>query len=312
MPEPVKLVASFLTKENEFQLLQADDAAKAAARAGVEIEIVFADNNPVEQIQQLFKYVHAPREARPRAIVVETVSGEGLERVARNAVQAGIGWVLMNRTVAYLDELRSRFPKLPIATVTTDQVEIGRIQARQFRLFLPGGGSVLYLQGPSDTSVARERLQGMQEALADTRIAVSILEGRWTEESGAKAVQAWLRLKTFESAAVDVVGCQNDAMAMGARRVLHAHPDQPARPWTDVPFTGVDGVPDVGQRLVQEGKLAATIVTPSNGGPAVDLVTGWLRSGVAPPAQLVLPAVPFPADSELAARWAARPRSSAV
>lgn len=307
MPETAKLVASFLTKDNEFQLLQADDAARAAARAGIEIEVVFADNNPVEQIQQLFRFVHAPAEARPRAIVVETVSGEGLERVARNAVQAGIGWVLLNRNVAYLRELRSRFPQLPIATVTTDQVEIGRLQGRQFRTLLPAGGSVLYVQGPSDTSVARERLEGMQEVVAGADLRVAVVEGRWTEESGAKAIQGWLRLKTFETTPIDVVGCQNDAMAMGARRVLHAHAAQPPRPWTKVPFTGVDGVPEVGQRLVQEGKLAATIVTPSNGGPAVDLVAAWLKTGAQPPAELVLHPVPFPEDSELARRWTAPP-----
>ena len=60
---------------------------------------LFADNNAVQQIHQLFRHVHAPEGERPAAIVVETVTGEGLERVARNAVAAGIGWVLLNRQV---------------------------------------------------------------------------------------------------------------------------------------------------------------------------------------------------------------------
>ena len=92
--------------------------------------------------------------------MVETVTGEGLERVARNAADAGVGWVLLNRRVTYLDELRSTHPALPLSTVGTDQAEVGRIQGRQLRALLPGGGPVLYVQGPPDTSVAQERLAG--------------------------------------------------------------------------------------------------------------------------------------------------------
>ena len=97
-----RLVASFLSRDQEFQVLQAQDARLAAARHGLDIEIVFADSNAVQQIQQLFRFIHLPPQERPAAIVVETVTGEGLERVARNAVQAGMGWVLLNRKVGYL------------------------------------------------------------------------------------------------------------------------------------------------------------------------------------------------------------------
>jgi len=56
-----------------------------------------AEGNAVVQIHQLSACVHAPGERRPAAIVVETVVGEGLERVARNAVKAGIGWAPSTR-----------------------------------------------------------------------------------------------------------------------------------------------------------------------------------------------------------------------
>src|SRR4029077_18551261 len=133
-----------LTRDQEFQRLQALDAQEAAARHGLGVEVVFADNNAIEQIQQLFKYIYRPEAERPAAIVVQTVTGEGLERVARNAVQSGIGWVLLNRRVPDRDDLRRKHPRLPIASVGTDQIEIGRIQGRQFRALLPSGGAVLY------------------------------------------------------------------------------------------------------------------------------------------------------------------------
>ena len=115
------ILVSLLAQDQEFQRLQADDARAAAARAGLDAEVLFADNTAVLQIQQLYRAIHRPSDARPAAIVVETVVGEGLERVAHAAVEAGIGWILVNRRVAYLEDLRRRHPELPISLVGTDQ-----------------------------------------------------------------------------------------------------------------------------------------------------------------------------------------------
>jgi ribose transport system substrate-binding protein len=295
-----RLVASFLSRDQEFQLLQAEDARAAAGRHGFEIEILFADLNAVEQIQQLFRFIHLPAAERPAAIVVETVTGEGLERVARNAADAGVGWVLLNRRVAYLDELRSAHPGLPLATVGTDQAEVGRIQGRQLRALLPGGGPVLYVQGPPDTSVAQERLAGVREGMGEG-FEVRMVAGQWTEKSAEKSVQAFLRLKTNESFVPRVVASQNDAMALGARRAVSGLADRERKQaWNAVVYAGCDGLPEGGQKLVKEGKLAATVVTPSNTGPAVDLVAAALRTGRSGPAQVVLKPASCPDLSAIA------------
>ena len=46
-----------------------------------------------------------------------------------------------------------------------------------------------------------------------------------------------------------------------------AHPQSSKKEWGSAVYTGCDGLPDGGQRLVREGVLAATVVTPSNAGP---------------------------------------------
>ncbi len=135
-----KVVVALLSERQEFQLMQAADARECAARAGLEIEVLFAEDNAIQQIHQLFERIHAPEAERPAAIVVESVTGEGLERVARNAVKAGIGWVLVNGKVTYLDALRKERSDLPIASVSVDNEEAGRIQGRQLRALLPEGG----------------------------------------------------------------------------------------------------------------------------------------------------------------------------
>ena len=295
------ILVSLLAQDQEYQRLQADDARTTAARAGFEAEVVFAENSAVLQIQQLYRAIHRPAEARPAAIVVETVVGEGLERVARAATQAGIGWILVNRRVAYLEDLRRGHPELPIALVGTDQLEVGRLQARQFRALIASGrGVVLYVQGPPDTSAAQERRQGATEGLAGTGIEMRVLDGDWSEASGERAVERWLRLKTSEGVRPDVVGCQNDSMAVGAGRALEAWRARPEL--ARLPRTGCDGLRDGGRRLVDVRQLAATVITPSNTGPAIELLARSLRSRQPAPAEILLPPTSYPALEELAKR----------
>jgi ribose transport system substrate-binding protein len=301
--KPGLLVA--LLVDHEFQRFQAEDARSAAARQGFDLEVVFADNSAILQIQQLYKAIHRPAGQRVKAIVVETVVGEGLERVARAAAQAGIGWILINRRVSYLEELRRAHPALPIATVGTDQIEIGRIQARQFRVLVPAEqGAVLYVQGPADTSAARERLAGVQQGLAGSAIELRVLDGDWTEESGGRAVERWLRLRTSEGVRPALVGCQNDTMAVGAKKALEASKTRPDL--AQLPLTGCDGLVEGGRRLVDQRQLAATVVTPSNTGPAIDLLARFLSTQQPPPAELQLSPASYPEIEELARRQAVK------
>jgi len=279
-----KIVVSLLTKDQEFQVMQAADAERAAARAGFDIEVVYANNNTALQQERLYHFVHAHERTRPAAIVAQTVSGEGLPRVALEAVKAGIGWVLLSTDVPYIDALHAEYPELPISVVTTDQLSIGRIQGRQFRSLLPAGGNIIYIQGRADTSAARLRLQGMEEAIDGSKIKAKVLIGEWTEASGERAVLSWLRLSTSEGETLSLVGAQNDAMAIGARKAIAARRPQ----WLHLPFTGCDGLPEGGQLLVKEGQLAATVIMQSNAGPAIDLIAAQLNKRQPAPARVVL------------------------
>ena len=295
MPQKPKLVVALLDENQEFQRLQADDARARAAESGVSVDVVFAENSAIYQIQQLYKVIQVPAEQRPAAILVETVAGGGLERVARAAVRNGIGWVLMNRKVSYIAGLRQESGTVPVMAVSTDQLEIGRIQGRQIRALLPPGRTeVVYVQGPADTSAAQERLQGAREVLQGSGADLKVVDGQWTEASGTQALESWQRLKRFDTVApIAVVACQNDAMAMGAKRALTAAGGELAR----VALTGVDGLED--GRLVKVGQLTATVIVPSNTGPAVKIVADALRNGVPVPELVLLSPASFPEIHEL-------------
>jgi ribose transport system substrate-binding protein len=294
-----KVIVALPDRSNEFQHLQAADAQSTAARVGLEIEVLDADSNAILQIQQIFKYIHA--QDRPRAIVVEPVATEGMERVAQKAAAAGIGVGILNCTVGYVDGLRQQYPKLPIFMLGSDQVEIGRLQGRQMRALLPAGGTALYIQGPLSATAARERFQGMQEATSGSAIQTVVIDSQWTEESAEQVVRKWLRMRTTGGLRIDLVACQDDAMARGAQRAFEATPEIAAQ-WGNVPFLGIDGVPSVGQRMVREGQLTATVVMPSNTGPALEAISRWVKSGTPPASSIRVPVSSLPTEEVLAQR----------
>lgn len=293
-----RVVLALLSDEQEFQRFQAEDAVATGLRLGFDVEVLYAESHAVLQIQQLFRHIHAEEADRPSAIVTETVTGEGLERVARNAVQAGISWVLLNRRVRYLEELRHTHPALLVCAVSTDQEEVGRIQGLQCRALVAPGGRVLVIQGPPDTSVAQERLAGLEGEVHAMGITTRVLNGDWSEASGEKSLTSWLRLKAADAFRPDVIVSQNDAMAVGALRAIRSV--QPE--WERIPRIGCDGLVNGGQRLVARGELRSTVVVPSNAGPAIDLVAHWLRTGEQAASERLLHPTSFPPERELRRR----------
>jgi len=225
--------------------------------------------------------------------MVEPVGGTAMPQVAQAAMTAQIAWVVLNREAAYLSELR-KSSRVPVFSVTADHQEIGRIQGRQFAALLPGGGNILYIQGPSDATAAQQRTSGMLMTKPDN-IEIKTLKARWTEASAQQAVTSWLQLSTSRNAQIHLIGCQNDLMAMGARKAFQQLTNMDERDrWMKLPFTGCDGLPKGGQEWVRKGLLAATVIVPANSKPALELLVSALKTGTTPPERTVISALPFP------------------
>ena len=277
----LRFLISLPTSKNDFQLAQAFSAEQIAQKRAIDLEIVYADNDAVQQSTQILKAIQVPVGIRPDAIVIEPASGTALPQVARAACAAGIGWAVLNRAPDYISELR-RTSTAPIFSISSDHVEIGRIQGRQFAALLPSGGSVLYIEGPSHSSSAKNRTLGMLET-KPSNIQVATLKGQWTEESAWKAVRSWLQLTTSRRAALDVVGAQDDSMAIGARKAFQETADEGHRRWSSLLFTGCDGLPTTGQAWVRKGLLAATVCIPPIAGQAVECLIEAIQNGRKPP-----------------------------
>jgi ribose transport system substrate-binding protein len=289
----LKFLVSLHTRENDYQLAQALSAKQAAHNLGIDAEIVFADNDAVNQSTQILKAIQNGAGSRPDAIVLEPVSGTALPLVACAACAAGVGWAVLSRNPDYMPELR-RAASAPIFTVGSDHSEIGRMQGKQFGALLPQGGSILYLEGPSQSSSAQKRTAGMLET-KPSNIHVKMLKGHWTEESAERAVHSWLKLATPQTAVISLVGAQDDSMAMGARKAFQKITNEAERMrWLNLPFTGCDGQPAAGQKWIDEGWLAATIYVPPLAGKAIEILAKAIQERTQPPEHTMMVSFPIP------------------
>jgi ribose transport system substrate-binding protein len=292
----LKVLVSLITEDNDYQLEQAASAQAAAIKLGATVQIIYSGNDAVQQTQQILSFIQDPAQ-RPDAILAEPV-GTGMAQIARAAVGAGISWAIINTDVEYIAELRQH-ALVPVFAVLSDHEAIGKIQGQQIAALLGEQGCVLYLEGPSVRDVAKIRAKGMLAA-KPPRVEVKTLRGDWTQNSGYHAVKSWLSLSTSRQLNVGMIACQNDDMAIGARRGFEELADSREREaWLRLPITGCDGVPKSGQEWVRQGRLSATVVSPPLIGDAMHLLASALAAGSQPPERTVVAPHSFPALKEL-------------
>jgi ABC-type sugar transport system substrate-binding protein len=128
-----------------------------------------------------------------------------------------------------------------------------------------------------------------------TKIQVTALRGQWTEESAYKSISSWLRLNLARKGGIDLVGAQNDAMAIGARKSFEdLIQGEEREQWLRLPYTGVDGLPKTGQAWVRTGTLKATVIVPPNAGQAMSMIAEALKTGSGVPERSYTAASSFP------------------
>jgi ribose transport system substrate-binding protein len=294
----LNFLLSLTNDDNDYQQEQASAAEQAAKRLGVELKIVHANNDAVTQSQQLLHYIQGAAEARPDAIVFEPAGGTAFPQVARAAIGADIGWVVLNAQPDYLTQLRQGC-HVPLFSISCDHTEVGKIQGRQFKQLLPRDGSILYIEGPANSSAARERTSGMMQT-KPANIRVKTLRGNWTEDSAYRTVSSWLRLRTSQESSIDLVGAQDDSMAAGARKAFTEIIGGERERWLKIPFTGCDGLPKTGQSWVRSGLLTATIFIRPNADLALEMLAEAIRTGSQPAQHRLITPESIPGLEELA------------
>ena len=153
------------------------------------------------------------------------------------------------------------------AFIGADNVEIGRMMGQLMADLLEGEGQVVEIQGLAGSSPADDRHKGFMEALSE-HPGMKLLAapyGNWLEEDGYEAMLEVME----EGIRPDAVFGQNDRMAMGARRAL-GEPEE-------IPFFGVDALPDAGLQQVIDGVLTASYLYPTRGDLVMELALNILQ-----------------------------------
>jgi ABC-type sugar transport system substrate-binding protein len=283
---------------NEFQQIMKADAEAVSRRAGLSLEVHFTGYEIQAQVREMRAAL--ARSPRADAFLVLGARDRGLGSCLRQAVRDGVAWIFLNGVGDDLDEVRREYPGAALATVTADERETGRVQGRQFRALVSAGRMGLYVQGGTQSLVARERTAGLLEVTQGAPFPVTLLEGGWDPVLARETVRRWLSTVAQGALALDLVGCQNDPLALAAVEALRDVARSAGKPELAlVPVIGCDGTPGLGQKKVREGALLATVVLPPWAGMAAQQAADFILKGKVPPPLTLLTPTSFPPEAQL-------------
>ncbi len=294
-----RFLLSLVTADNDFQREQAAAAHHAAKKFDADVQVIYSDSDAIQQSEQLLTIIQEPN-SRPDGIIVQPAGGTSLPQVARAAASCGIGWVIINREAEYVAEFRAQY-KVPVCSVSSDQIEIGRIQGRQVAALLPEGGLALYIQGPATSPAVRQRTVGMTETKPINVLTKVIKTANWTSDAGYRTMNSWLRLTTSRDEGIDLIVAQSESLVLGARKAMQERTGPEWEKWSRLPLLGVDGLPQGGQKWVRDGLLAATVVVPPNAGVALEILVKAFQTGIQPAENTVIAPTSYPAIGSLLA-----------
>ena len=240
---------------NDIWRTKLNDELEMAARiSGVQIRFVSADDNSYRQMEQIREFVREGVDL----LVVSPNQTSTITSAVEEAFDAGIPVILFDRKID-----SDKYT----AFIGADNVEIGRMMGRFMAAFLEGKGQVVEIQGLAGSSPADDRHKGFMEALSE-HPGMKLLAapyGNWLEEDGYEAMLEVME----EGIRPDAVFGQNDRMALGARRAL-GEPEE-------IPFFGVDALPDAGLQDVIDGVLTASYLYPTRGDLVMELALNILQ-----------------------------------
>lgn len=236
-PETETVTLSVSTLENPYFRKLRSGARMAAEAAGVRLDVVAADNRASRQARQLTSAARGGSEA----VVVVPVDSTDAESAVRPLLRRDIPVVAVDREISGANVT---------STVTSVNVEGGRLAAEAVVEALQGSGQVIQLLGPEEVSVSDERASGFRDALA-VYDDIEVVAREHADFDRRKARRVTARLLQ-EHPEVDAIFAGNDQMALGAVDVLGGKAGR------DVQVVGYDGIP-AALRAVENGLMYATV-----------------------------------------------------
>ncbi|GHF23425.1 hypothetical protein GCM10010359_26970 [Streptomyces morookaense] len=225
------------TMNNPFFVGIKKGAQVEAKARGLKINITDAQNDPMQQINQMETFTSQD----VKAAVINPVDSDAAVPAVGVARRAKVPVISLDRGV--------NGPGAD-STIASDNVAGGRLAARTLAEALGGRGKVAFLEGQPGTSAARERGKGFEEGMK-AYPGIRVVARQPADFDRTKGMDV---MANMLQAHRDVTGvfAANDEMALGAAKALGRAAG------TSVKVVAFDGTPD-GIAAVRAGTLTATV-----------------------------------------------------
>ncbi|MFJ6280713.1 monosaccharide ABC transporter substrate-binding protein, CUT2 family [Arthrobacter subterraneus] len=225
------------TLNNPFFVELRDGAEAAAEEAGIELEVVDAQNDSATQTNQLATAATSGTDG----VIINPVDSDAAAASVAPLIEGDIPVVAVDRAVngAEVGSL-----------VSSDNVAGGKQAADELAKAMGEKGKVIVLQGVAGTSASRDRGAGFEEGIS----AYPDIEVVAMQTANFDRAEALNVATNLLQANPDVTGifAENDEMALGAIQALGD------RAGSEVMVVGFDGTED-GLAAIEEGTMTATI-----------------------------------------------------
>lgn len=235
--ESASATLALSTLNNPFFVELRDGAEAAAEEAGIDLDVVDAQNDSASQANQLATAATSGSDG----VIINPVDSDAAAAAVAPLIEADIPVVAADRAVNGAEVA---------SLVSSDNVAGGKQAAEELAAAMGEQGRVIVLQGVAGTSASRDRGQGFEEGIA----AYPNIEVVAMQTANFDRAQALNVATNLLQANPDVTGvfAENDEMALGAVQALGE------RAGSEVKVVGFDGTED-GLAAIEAGTMTATI-----------------------------------------------------
>jgi len=248
------------TLNNPFFVDLRDGAQAAAAKAGIALVVLDAQNDPARQASSVEDLIAK----KVGAVIINPTDSDAIVPTVKKLNAAKIPVITVDRaanggTVA--------------AHIASDNVAGGRMAAAYVARRLKGKGNVVMLEGIAGSSAARDRGKGFREGLQKFP-GIKIVASQTADFDRSKGLTVMENILQAQKK-IDAVFAQNDEMALGAVQAIEGAKRQQA-----MFVVGFDAIADA-LKAVNEGRMAATIAQQPKvmGRLAVEAAASRLKGG---------------------------------
>jgi methyl-galactoside transport system substrate-binding protein len=244
--------------DDNFMTLYRTELERYLTAGGATVTVMDGKNDQAEQTNQVQNFITAGVDV----LIVNLVQSTAAENITELCSKAGIPVVYINREPDDTEKERWTTEGIKATYVGADARQSGTYQGEIVLSLadkgdINGDGKVSYVmvEGDPENVDAQYRTQYSIQALTDGGMEVEELDdqrGDWDQAKGQEIVANAL---TNYGDAVEVVFCNNDAMALGAKQAIEAAGRTVG---TDIYLLGVDALTDALEGVIN-GTITGTV-----------------------------------------------------